>query len=88
MAPSGPHGPVVPLEVSGLAATTGALAALGRVALAARRTGRRVRLCGASAALRALVELAGLGGQFEWEPEEREEPCGVEERVGPGDAAP
>lgn len=75
----------VPLDAAGLAADRGGLAALARVALAARRAGRRVRLCGASPALRGLLERAGLAGQFEWEPEEGEEPLGVEERVEPGD---
>ncbi|SEG09630.1 hypothetical protein SAMN05216223_103212 [Actinacidiphila yanglinensis] len=75
----------VPVDVCGLTADRGALAALARVALAARRAGFRVRLCGASAPLRALVELVGLAGQFEWEPEEREEVLDVEEGVQRGD---
>ncbi|MBY8878488.1 hypothetical protein K7862_12700 [Streptomyces sp. PLK6-54] len=81
---------MVVVDVSGLPAAgappegeplagLGAVAALARLRLAARRTGHRVRLCGASADLRALVELAGLGGEFEWEAEEGEEPRGVEE---------
>lgn len=78
-APSGPYGQAVPLDVSGLAATIGTLAALARLRLAARRTGRTVLLRGASPGLRALLELAGLDGEFEWEPEEREEAGGVEE---------
>lgn len=57
----------------------GAVAALARLRLAARRTGHRVRLRGASADLRALVELAGLAGEFEWEPEQGEQAVGVEE---------
>jgi ABC-type transporter Mla MlaB component len=76
---SGPYGEAVPLDVSGLAATTGALAALARLRLAAHRTGRTVLLTGASPGLRALLELAGLDGEFEWDPEEREQPGGVEE---------
>jgi hypothetical protein len=81
---------LVTVDVSGLPAAgeppdgeplagLGAVAALARLRLAARRTGHRVRLRGASADLRALVELAGLGGEFEWEPEEGEQPAGVEE---------
>lgn len=77
---------VVSLDVAGLAADRATLSALAHVALAARRAGHRVRLRGASAPLRGLLELAGLAGQFEWEPEEREEPLGVQERVEPGDA--
>ncbi|WP_329173739.1 MULTISPECIES: STAS domain-containing protein [unclassified Streptomyces] len=64
----------VSVDAAGLPATTAALGALARLRLAARRAGYRVRLCGASPGLRALVELAGLGREFEWEPEEREEP--------------
>jgi hypothetical protein len=56
-----------------------AVAALARLRLAARRTGHRVRLRGASPRLRRLLELAGLAGEFEWEAEEGEEPGGVEE---------
>jgi hypothetical protein len=55
------------------------LAALARLRLAARRTGHQVRLSGACPALRALCELAGLAGEFEWEPEQREEVGGVKE---------
>lgn len=80
----------VRVDVSGLPAAAdggcddvlgglGAIAALARLRLAARRTGHRVRLRGASRDLRELVELAGLAGEFEWEAEEREEPGGVEE---------
>lgn len=78
-APTGPRGTVVVLEAGALAASTGALAALARLALAARRTGHRVRLRGASPALRALLDRAGLAGEFEWEAEQREEGGGVEE---------
>ena len=81
---------LVTVDVSGLPAAgeppdgeplagLGAVAALARLRLAARRTGHRVRLRGASADLRTLAELAGLGGEFEWEAEEGEEPFGVEE---------
>ena len=86
-APDVPGQPVVAVDVSGLPAAAdgdllcglGAIAALARLRLAARRTGHRVRLRGASPELRALVESAGLGGEFEWEAEEREEVRGVEE---------
>jgi hypothetical protein len=78
-APTGPRPPVVPLDVSGLAATTRTLAALARLRLAARRAGHGVRLCCASPELRAWLEWAGLAGEFEWEPEEWEEVGGVEE---------
>lgn len=69
----------VSVDAAGLPATTATLGALARLRLAAHRTGYRVRLCGASPGLRMLVQLAGLGGEFEWEPEEREEPGGVVE---------
>lgn len=85
--PPPPGRPLVAVDVSGLPAAAdgdllgglGAVAALARLRLAARRTGHRVRLRGASPELRALVESAGLGGEFEWEAEEREEMRGVEE---------
>ncbi|HEY5837078.1 hypothetical protein [Streptomyces sp.] len=60
-------------------AALAALAALARLALAARRTGHRVRLRGAAPALRGLLELAGLAGEFEWEPEKREQVRNVQE---------
>ncbi|CAG6397329.1 STAS domain-containing protein [Actinacidiphila cocklensis] len=69
----------VSVDAAGLPATTATLGALARLRLAAGRTGYRVRLCGASPGLRMLVQLAGLGGEFEWETEEREEPGGVVE---------
>jgi hypothetical protein len=69
--------------------------ALARLALTARRLGRRVRLCRASCALEELLVLVGLcevlppasrsrvepGGQAE----EREQARGVEEGVDPDD---
>jgi ABC-type transporter Mla MlaB component len=75
----GPAEQQVTVDVHGLIATTGSLAALVRLRMAARRTGRPVTLRGASADLRELLELAGLSGEFEWEAEEGEEPRGVEE---------
>jgi ABC-type transporter Mla MlaB component len=47
-------------EVTGIAADAVAVDALARLALAARRNGCSVRLCGASQDLRALVAFAGL----------------------------
>ena len=77
--------PVV-VDVSGLDEDVGstggglaAVAALARLRLAARRTGHRVCLKGAGPGLRNLLELSGLAGEFEWEPEEGEEAGGVEE---------
>jgi hypothetical protein len=85
-----PGGPVV-IDVRGLGAGgpgqgaadggpgLGAVAALARLGLAARRSGHRVRLRGAAPELRRLLELAGLAGEFEWEPEQGEEAGGVQE---------
>ncbi|WP_405785758.1 STAS domain-containing protein [Streptomyces sp. NBC_00138] len=70
--------PVVVVDAGGLEGL-GAVAALARLRLAARRNGRRLRLRGASPGLRALLELTGLAGEFEWEPEEGTEPLDVEE---------
>lgn len=78
-APTGPARPSVSLDAGSLAATIGTLAALARLRLAARRAGQGVRLRGASAELRDLLDWAGLAGEFEWEPEEGEEVGGVEE---------
>jgi ABC-type transporter Mla MlaB component len=52
-------------EVAGLVADTVAVDALARLALAARRRGCEVRLCGASAELRSLVDLVGLAEVLE-----------------------
>lgn len=75
--------PVV-VDVSGLprsgpGGAAAVVAALARLRLAARRTGHRVLLTGATPALRALLERSGLAGEFEWEPEEGEEVRGVQE---------
>jgi anti-anti-sigma regulatory factor len=68
----GPRKPLV-VDVTGLPAdSAGTIGALARLRLAARRTGNTVRLRGATAELRELLELAGLAGEFEWEAEERE----------------
>jgi anti-anti-sigma regulatory factor len=71
--------------------------ALARLALTARRHGRAFRLRNASPALEDLLVWTGLGvvltacGELRLEPrgqpEEREEPLGVEEEVGPDDPA-
>jgi ABC-type transporter Mla MlaB component len=49
-------------EVSEIGADAVSIDALARLALAAQRRKCRVRLCGASSELRALVELVGLAG--------------------------
>jgi ABC-type transporter Mla MlaB component len=51
---------VLRCEVAGVPADAVAVEALARLALGARRRGCRVRLCGASAELRALVGFVGL----------------------------
>ena len=51
---------IVRCEVAGVEADAVAIDALARVALAARRRGCGVRLCGASEELLALVALLGL----------------------------
>lgn len=50
----------VTVAVAGLAADVVTVDALARLALAVRRSGCEVRLCGASPALLGLVELIGL----------------------------
>lgn len=72
-----------------------ALDTLARLQLAARRTGREIRLRHASVELRELLVLTGLSdavplcGELVLEPgrktEEREEPSGVKEERDPGD---
>ncbi|TDU05491.1 STAS domain-containing protein [Streptomyces sp. 846.5] len=79
----------------------GDLGALARLQLAARRSGRELRLVGAGERLRELIALAGLAdelpllalpgllqpGPFQpWgQPEQREQGLGVEEAVQPDD---
>ena len=69
----------------------GTVDVLARLALAARRRGVRLRLRRPSHELRELVALAGLGEVLGVEPggqpEEREEPLGVEEEGELPDAA-
>ncbi len=83
---SGPD-PLV-CDVAGLPADILAVDALVRLELAARRLGRRIRLAGVPPELDALIELCGLRAVLAGtagEPEEREEPGGVEEGVDRGD---
>ena len=65
-------------------ADLGTVGALARAHLNARRLGVRLRVLHASPELRELVAFAGLEqvllGRGERQPEEREEPLGVEER--------
>jgi anti-anti-sigma regulatory factor len=71
--------------------------ALARLQLTARRLGRRVRLLDAPPELRDLLRFVGLDDALPAtrglrvepvrEPEQREEPGRVEERVEPGDPA-
>jgi hypothetical protein len=70
-------------DVSAAEASLGTVDGLARLQLAARRVGREVRLRSASPELVGLVELVGLSDvlrvQSGREPEEREDPFGVEE---------
>ena len=74
--------------------------ALARLQLTARRRGHRLRLYGARRRLRELLALTGLGGvlplhggplplglEIRRQPEQREQPLGVKERVEPDDPA-
>ena len=64
--------------------------ALARLRLTARRHGWRLEVDGIGPDLRALLELLGLTGalpEAAGQPEEREQPAGVEEVVEPGDPA-
>jgi gamma-glutamyl:cysteine ligase YbdK (ATP-grasp superfamily) len=73
----------LPCQVGALDADAATLDLLARLQLAARRLGIEVRLLDASPELRELVAFAGLTGALPFEPgrqpEEREEPLGVEE---------
>jgi len=70
---------------------------LARVQLTARRQGRRIELEGVGVELRELLVFAGLGEVLplvgassvepRGQPEEREQPLGVEEEADPGDRA-
>ncbi|MGH3665120.1 MAG: STAS domain-containing protein [Egibacteraceae bacterium] len=72
----------------------GTIDALARLQLTARRLGRQIRLRYASrelqellalTGLRDVVPLCGLSVEPGQQSEQREQPCGVEERVDPGD---
>jgi len=73
----------LPCDVGGLAATLVTVDALARLQLAARRSGRELVLRHASRELAALIAFVGLADALRLEPggqpEEREEPLGVEE---------
>ena len=70
-------------DVRSLPADATAIDLLARLQLAARRHGTELRLSGAPNALRELIAFCGLDsalpGELERQPEEREEPLGVEE---------
>jgi STAS domain len=63
--------------------------ALARASLNARRAGSRLRVVNASPALQELIGFAGLDelllGRRRRQPEQREQPLGVEERGEPDD---
>jgi ABC-type transporter Mla MlaB component len=75
----------------------GAIEALARVQLTARRLGRGVRFRGAGAPLREVLELLGLSDVLDVDPasvvrarrkaEQREQTLGVQEEADPGDPA-
>ena len=92
---------VIVCDVRTLAADARTVDALARLQLTARRLGRRIRLHRPSAELQALLSFLGLadvvgGGRAgpdsvslrgcRRQPEEREHPLGVEERVDRDDA--
>jgi hypothetical protein len=77
-------------DVSALAAEAAAVDALARLALIAKRLGCPLKVRCASPELRDLVELCGLTdalgvGRDGRQPEVREQPRDVEERVDPDD---
>jgi hypothetical protein len=87
---------VVVCDVGALPANARTIEALARLQLTARRLGRRIRLQRASPELEQLLEFAGLADVVavgralrgrSRDAEEREHPCGVEERVD-GDDPP
>jgi STAS domain len=82
----------VACDVSALAAELAAVDALARLALLARRLGCPLNVRRASPELRDLLELCGLADVLGvWrsgrQPEEREQPLDVQERVDPDDPA-
>ena len=78
-------------DVAALAPSAGAIEALARLQLTARRLQRRIRLQRASPCLQHLLEFVGLGdviavhdasgGQRRRDAEQREHPLGIEKRV-------
>jgi hypothetical protein len=95
--PKGPAGPILCDAGRFRPPDLATVDALARLALAARRSGRELRLVNASPELRGLLGLVGLGGvlpcpasAFESgrQAEEREEPGRVEEECDPADGAP
>jgi len=81
----------LPCQVGALEADAATLDLLARLQLAARRLGIEVRLLDASSELRELIAFAGLAYvlrvEVEREPEQREEPLGVEEEGELDDSA-
>jgi ABC-type transporter Mla MlaB component len=82
--------PVLVCDVGALTRPdAGTVEALARLQLTARRLGRQIRLRHPSPELRELLELFGLTDVLRVEPgrqpEQREQPLGVEERVEMGD---
>jgi hypothetical protein len=81
---------LVVCDVGGLDATIATVDALARLQLTARRLGRRIELRGGTPELAGLLtfvglaDVLGLGGDCR-QPEEREQPRRVEERVDRGD---
>jgi STAS domain len=88
------HAEVVACDVGAVTAGVGAVEALARLQLTARQLGCRLRLRHASLELEGLIAFCGLGDVLASElaleragqPEQREQPRRVEERVEPGDA--
>jgi ABC-type transporter Mla MlaB component len=83
---------VVVCDVGDLEADIVTVDVLARLQLTARRLGRRIELRSATPELARLLAFVGLSDVLELglrrQPEEREEPRRVEERVDRGDAAP
>lgn len=83
MAARAPSGTVV-CDVGSLDPDVSSIDVLARIQLGARRLGVEVRLLRLSSELRELLELAGLAAVLGVEPgrqpEEREQPLGVEEK--------
>ncbi|MCC6830910.1 MAG: STAS domain-containing protein [Thermoleophilia bacterium] len=71
---AGPDPDPVACDVARAPATLRTVEALARLALVCQRCGRRLRAAGASPALAALIDLAGLGGVIR--PERRPGPAG------------